>query len=123
MEPVVIACGGCGTAVRIRHPEIVGRRVCPRCKSVLAAPLAPAPATAASLSLVNTFHHPSPGDASLPDGMPGAPSFPRRVSPPLAATVVLAALVVSWFCLRGFELAAGLVANRVVSSGSSVRLA
>ena len=108
---------------RIRHPEIVGRRVCPRCKSVLAAPLAPAPATAASLPFDNTFHHPSPGDASSPDGTPAALSFPRRVSPPLAATVALAALVVSWFCLRGFELAAGLVANRVVSSSSTVRLA
>jgi hypothetical protein len=30
MEPVVIACGGCGTAIRIRHPEIARRRVCPR---------------------------------------------------------------------------------------------
>ncbi len=30
MEPVVIACGGCGAAIRIRHPEIARRRVCPR---------------------------------------------------------------------------------------------
>src|SRR5271157_667376 len=30
MEPVVIACGGCGAAIRFRHPEIARRRVCPR---------------------------------------------------------------------------------------------
>jgi hypothetical protein len=123
MEPVVIACDGCGTAVRIRHPEIAGRRVCPRCKTVLAAPLAPASATVPSLPFDNTFHHPSPGDLSSPDGMAEALSFPRRVSPALVATLALAALVVSWFCLRGFELAAELVANRVVSSSSTVRLA
>ena len=35
MEPVVIACGGCGTAIRIRHPEIARRRVCPRCRTDL----------------------------------------------------------------------------------------
>lgn len=35
MEPVVIACGGCGAAIRIRHPEIGRRRVCPRCHTVL----------------------------------------------------------------------------------------
>ena len=35
MEPVVIACGGCGAAIRIRHPEIARRRVCPRCRTVL----------------------------------------------------------------------------------------
>src|SRR4051812_7120827 len=109
MEPVVIACGGCGTAVRIRHPEIAGRRVCPRCKAVLTAPLAPANPPAASPPFENRFDRLSPGDESSPDGMPEAPSFRRRVSPPLAATVALGAIVVSWFCLRGFELAAGLV--------------
>ncbi|MBV8129938.1 MAG: DUF1570 domain-containing protein [Planctomycetaceae bacterium] len=35
MEPVVIACGGCGTAIRIRHPEIARRRFCPRCRTDL----------------------------------------------------------------------------------------
>ena len=35
METVVIACGGCGTAIRIRHPEIARRRVCPRCHTLL----------------------------------------------------------------------------------------
>ena len=35
MEPVVIACGGCGTAIRIRHPEIARRRDCPRCRTDL----------------------------------------------------------------------------------------
>ena len=35
MEPVVIACGGCGAAIRIRHPEIARRRVCPRCRTDL----------------------------------------------------------------------------------------
>src|SRR5208337_3586578 len=35
MEPVVIACGGCGAAIRIRHPEIARRRVCPRCHAHL----------------------------------------------------------------------------------------
>ena len=35
MEPVVIACGGCGTAIRIRHPEIARHRVCPRCRTDL----------------------------------------------------------------------------------------
>jgi len=35
MEPVVIACGGCGAAIRIRHPEIARRRVCPRCRTHL----------------------------------------------------------------------------------------
>ncbi len=35
MEPVVIACGGCGMAIRIRHPEIARRRVCPRCRTDL----------------------------------------------------------------------------------------
>src|SRR5271157_3323241 len=35
MEPVVIACGGCGAAIRIRHSEIARRRVCPRCRTHL----------------------------------------------------------------------------------------
>ena len=35
MEPVVIACGGCGVAIRIRHPEIACCRRCPRCGTVL----------------------------------------------------------------------------------------
>ncbi|MGO8899502.1 MAG: DUF1570 domain-containing protein [Isosphaeraceae bacterium] len=35
MEPVVIAYGGCGTAIRIRHPEIARRRICPRCRTDL----------------------------------------------------------------------------------------
>jgi hypothetical protein len=38
MEPVVIACGGCGSAIRIRHPEKPGRRICPRCRSALTVP-------------------------------------------------------------------------------------
>ncbi len=76
MEPVVISCGGCGTAVRIRHPEIAGRRVCPRCKAVLAAPIGPALATAGSPPFDDKFHHPIPGDASSPDGMAEVPSLP-----------------------------------------------
>lgn len=36
MEPVVIACGGCGVAIRIRHPEVTCRRACPRCGTALA---------------------------------------------------------------------------------------
>jgi len=35
MEPVVIACGGCGAAILIRHPEIACRRVCLRCHAHL----------------------------------------------------------------------------------------
>ena len=35
MEPVVIACGGCGVAIRIRHPEVACRRSCPRCGTAL----------------------------------------------------------------------------------------
>ncbi len=35
MEPVVIACGGCGAAIRIRHPEVAGRRSCPKCGTAL----------------------------------------------------------------------------------------
>ena len=35
MELVVIACGGCGAAIRIRHPEFSRRRVCPRCRTAL----------------------------------------------------------------------------------------
>ena len=35
MEPVVIACGGCGAAIRIRHPEVARRRACPRCHAHL----------------------------------------------------------------------------------------
>jgi hypothetical protein len=119
MEPVVIACGGCGTAVRIRHPEIAGRRVCPRCKAILAEP---ATAAAASQPFATTFHDSGPQDECSPDGVPEPPSFPRRVSPALAATAASLAIVVSWFCLRGFELVADLAANRVISSSSSAQL-
>ncbi len=43
MEPLVIACGGCGAAIRIRHPEIARRRVCPRCHTVLTRDQTPGP--------------------------------------------------------------------------------
>ena len=44
MESVVTTCGGCGTAVRVRSPEIARRRVCPRCRTVVEVPIAgPAP--------------------------------------------------------------------------------
>ena len=124
MEPVVIACGGCGTAVRIRHPEIAGRWACPRCNALLTA--APGPVTLAATSPLptTTFQHSSHQDANSPGVEPKAFAFAPRVSPSLAATLALGAIVVSWFCLRGFELAAGLAANRMVShsSGSGVRV-
>ena len=35
MEFVVISCGGCGAAVRIRQPQLERRRFCPRCGAEL----------------------------------------------------------------------------------------
>jgi len=40
MEAMVTTCGGCGTAVRIRPPEIATRWACPRCSAILAEPRA-----------------------------------------------------------------------------------
>ncbi|APW60603.1 DUF1570 domain-containing protein [Paludisphaera borealis] len=70
MEPMVTTCGGCGTAIRVRSPEIAKRRACPRCRTILET-LPPIPA------------QPSP--------------TARATSPRLACLLTVLALLVVWF--------------------------
>lgn len=39
MDPVIIGCDGCGSRIRVRHPDLPRKRYCPRCRTSLDQPL------------------------------------------------------------------------------------
>jgi hypothetical protein len=119
MEPVVIACGGCGKAIRIRHPEVARRRVCPSCQTILVCPSLSAQTRDRALAAHAIAAEPA--DASFLEAPSAVCRLLRLLSPPLGVTLAAFSLLVVWCCWSSPNLAARWAANGVEASVSAAR--
>ena len=60
MEPVLLACLGCGVRIRTRQPEVARTRACPRCNTPLAAAVDQSPGIEANRAPIPTQDGPRP---------------------------------------------------------------
>ena len=95
MEPVVIACGGCGAAIRIRHPEKPGAGSAPGAGPVLAMPEAGEPRVRQRPRTAMRPDQPEPST--------GLPRRPRRSVPSLVMNTSVMAVLAVWAGWGGLD--------------------
>src|SRR4051794_5684022 len=108
MELVVIECGGCGAAIRVRHPEKPGRRICPRCRTVLVMPEVGEP------GLPVESREPAAKERSETED--GLSRRHRRSVPSLVMNTTVMATLAVWVGWDGLDDAARMPSNRTIQA-------